>query len=318
VITVLTGGTGGAKLIEGLYRVLDEEALACIVNTGDDFKWWGLHVSPDIDSVVYALSGQLSPERGWGIRDDTFFCLKRMRGLGEPDWFQVGDRDLAMHLVRSNHLAAGRMLSEATSAITEKLGIRATILPMSDDAVETRVATSAGELSFQEYFVKRRHQDAVSRVWFEGATAAHPAPGVVEALHTARAIVLAPSNPVTSMGPILAVPGIREALQRTEASIIAVSPIIDGKAVSGPAATLMAAQGWPVSIAGVAKAYEGFLDMLIADSCDAEAARGLARGGLQVCCENILLRTNEDKARVAQAVLTQISQLSQQAASKAS
>jgi LPPG:FO 2-phospho-L-lactate transferase len=318
LIVVLTGGTGGAKLVEGFYRVLGDEVLTCIVNTGDDFKWWGLHISPDIDSVTYALSGLLSPERGWGVRDDTFFCLETMRGLGEPDWFQVGDRDLAVHLLRSRMLAEGRTLSEATAAIVAGLGIRAQVLPMSDFAVETRVETPAGELNFQEYFVKRRHQDEVRRVWFEGATEAKSAPGVIEAIHSARAIILAPSNPVTSIGPILAVPGIREALRQTAANIVSVSPIVDGKPVSGPAGILMAAQGLEVSIAGVAKAYEDFLDMLVADLCDAEAARRLNGEGLMVGCENILLQKDEDKTRLAEAVLEQISQLPSRMPSKVS
>ncbi|HEX8814373.1 MAG TPA: 2-phospho-L-lactate transferase [Terriglobales bacterium] len=309
MIVVLTGGTGGAKLVDGLYRVVGDEALTCIVNTGDDFRWWGLHVSPDIDSVVYALAGMLSPERGWGVRDDTFFALETMRKLGEPDWFQVGDRDLAIHLVRTKLLKEGRTLSAATATIAEKLGVEARILPMSDSAVETRVETEAGELNFQEYFVKRRHRDPVTGVRLEGAAEARPAPGVVEAIRSAQAIVLAPSNPITSIGPILAVPGIRAALRETAAGVIAVSPMVGDRAFSGPAADLMAMQGLPVSIAGVAKAYEDFLDVLIVDSCDADAARGLERQGIEVHCENILLRTNEDKIRLARVVLAQISRL---------
>jgi LPPG:FO 2-phospho-L-lactate transferase len=318
LIVVLTGGTGGAKLVEGFYRVLGNEALTCIVNTGDDFKWWGLHISPDIDSVTYALSGLLSAERGWGVRDDTFFCLETMRGMGEPDWFQVGDRDLAVHLLRSRMLAEGKTLSEATAAIVAGLGIRARILPMSDFAVETQVETSAGELNFQEYFVQRRHQDAVRRVKFQGATEAKAAPGVMESIHAARAIILAPSNPVTSIGPILAVPGIREALRHTAANIVSVSPIVGGKPVSGPAGVLMAAQGLEVSIAGVATAYADFLDVLVADLCDVETARRLNSEGFVVRCENILFRSDEHKIRLAEAVLEQISQLPSQTTSKVS
>ena len=303
MIAVLTGGTGGAKFVEGLHRLVPAQQLTCIVNTGDDFKWWGLHISPDLDSITYALAGRLSPERGWGVRDDTFFCLQTMRELGEPSWFQVGDRDLAIHLARSRMLAEGKTLSEATAAITEKLGVNARILPMTDSPVETRVETPDGEFNFQEYFVKRRHQDQVKSVRFDGAAKAQPAPGVVDAIHSAHAVILAPSNPITSIGPILAVPGIREALRAAPADVLAISPIVANSAVSGPAGALMAAQGYCVSIAGVAQVYADFLDILVVDQRDADAARELNRPGLRVHCEDTIMRTLDDKARLAQTVL---------------
>ena len=303
MIVVLTGGTGGAKFVEGLHRVVHDEQLTCIVNTGDDFKWWGLHISPDLDSITYALAGLLSPERGWGMRDDTFFCLQTMSELGEPSWFQTGDRDLAIHLLRSRMLAEGKTLSEATAAICAKLGLQPRILPMTDSPVETRIETPAGELNFQEYFVKRRHQDPVKSVRFGGAAEAQPAPGVIDAIGSARAVIIAPSNPITSIGPVLAVPGVREALRATPASVVAISPIVGDAAVSGPAGTLMAAQGYPVSIAGVAQGYADFLDMLVVDRCDAQAARELHRAGLRVHCENTIMRTGDDKTRLAEAVL---------------
>lgn len=303
MIVVLTGGTGGAKFVEGLYRVVTAQQLTCIVNTGDDFKWWGLHISPDLDSITYALAGRLSPERGWGIREDTFFCLQTMRELGEVSWFQIGDRDLAVHLLRSRMLAEGKVLSEATAAIAAKLGVDARILPMTDSPLATRIETPDGEFNFQEYFVKRRHRDQVKAVRFDGAAEARPAPGVVDAIHAASAVILAPSNPITSIGPILAVPGIREALRATPAGVAAISPIIGNSAVSGPAGTLMAAHGYPVSIAGVAQAYADFLDILIVDRRDADAARELNSPGLRVHCENILMRTADDKSRLAEAVL---------------
>jgi len=303
LIVVLTGGTGGAKLVEGLNRIISGEPLTCIVNTGDDFKWWGLHISPDLDSITYALAGLLSPERGWGIDEDTFFCLQFMRELGQESWFQTGDRDLAIHLLRSRMLREGKTLSEVTATITAKLGIDARILPMSDSPVETRITTPAGELNFQEYFVKRRHQDPVQSVHFVGAAEARPAPAVIEAIHSARAVIFAPSNPITSIGPILAVPGIRDSLRATSASVVAISPIIGGAAVSGPAGALMAAQGYPVSIAGVAQAYAGFLDMLIVDQHDSKAADELKHPGLSVHCENTIMRTADDKTTLAQRVL---------------
>ena len=241
MIVVLTGGTGGAKFVDGLCRIVPAEELAVIVNTGDDHEWWGLYVSPDIDSIAYALSGLLSPERGWGVRGDTFHCLQQMKELGEETWFSVGDRDLATHILRTKLLAEGRTLSEVTRIISEKLGVLQRILPMSDQRVETRIGTPFGELSFEEYFVKRWYQDPVESVRFAGATECDPAPGVVEAIAAAAAVLIAPSNPVTSIGPILAVPGIREALRDTSAPVVAVSPIIGTAAVSGPAANLMAA-----------------------------------------------------------------------------
>jgi LPPG:FO 2-phospho-L-lactate transferase len=290
-------------LVEGLHRVAGDERITCIVNTGDDFEWWGLHISPDIDSIMYALAGVLSAERGWGVQDDTFFCLQTMRELGEESWFQVGDRDLAIHLLRSKLLAEGKTLSAATELIGAKLGVKAHILPMSDSRFETRIETPKGEINFQEYFVKRRYQDPVKAVRFEGAVEAKPAPGVIDVIRSARAVILAPSNPVTSIGPILAVPGIGEALKATPARVIAVSPIIGQNAISGPAAKLMAAQGFAVSIAGVAEAYRDFLDILVVDGVDADAAEGWNYPGLRVCCENIIMKTADDKNRMARAVL---------------
>jgi LPPG:FO 2-phospho-L-lactate transferase len=303
MIVVLTGGTGGAKFVEGLRQVASPQELTFVVNTGDDLRWWGLYVSPDVDSITYALSGLLSRERGWGVKGDTFFCLQGMGELAEPIWFHVGDRDLAVHLLRSRMLAEGKTLTEATTDICARLGVQARILPMSNSRVETRVETPAGELSFQEYFVQRWYQDPVKSVRFAGATEAEPAPGVVEAIMSAGAVVLAPSNPVTSIGPILAVPGVREALRLTKATVAAISPIVGDAAVSGPAGILMAAQGFPVSIAGLARSYEDFLDILIADLRDAEAARQLTRPGLRVHCTNTIMRNSDDRAKLARTVL---------------
>src|SRR5712671_2889634 len=223
MICVLTGGTGGAKFVDGLRQVIPPEVITMVVNTGDDLLWWGLYVSPDIDSITYVLSGLLSRERGWGVKGDTFLCLQAMGQLGEPTWFHTGDRDLAMHLLRSRLLAEGKTLSEATTTICDKLGVRARILPMSDSRVETRVDTPSGELSFEEYFVQRWYQDPVKSVRFAGASDAEPAPGVVESIMSASAVILAPSNPVTSIGSILAVADIREALRQTKATVAAVS-----------------------------------------------------------------------------------------------
>jgi LPPG:FO 2-phospho-L-lactate transferase len=271
MIVVFTGGTGGTKLVQGLQHVLAPKELTVIVNTGDDIEWWGLHVSPDVDSVLYGLGDLLSKDRGWGVEGDSFRCLDRMKQMGQPGWFSLGDLDLATHLTRTAMLRAGKSLSEATAELAAKFEIRARVLPMSDQRVSTMLDTSKGTLTFQEYFVRERHQVDVHAVRFEGADQARPAPGVLESIESADAIVFAPSNPVTSIGPILAVPGIRAALRRTPAPISAVSPIVGGAAVSGPAAQLMQMKGWTSTIAGVAMAYEDFLDVLVVDSADAEA-----------------------------------------------
>jgi len=304
MICVLTGGTGGAKFVQGLHAVLPPAELVVVVNTGDDLRWWGLHVSPDLDSVVYALAGLLSRDRGWGLEGDTFHCRDQMKSLGAPAWFQLGDRDLATHLARTQLLAGGRTLSQATARIASAVGVRSRIVPMSDDPVETRVRTADGrDLSFQEFFVRDRYQPAVRTVRFQGAENSRPAPGVVEAILSAHAVLIAPSNPITSIGPILAVPGIRQALQDTAAPVAAVSPIVGDAPVSGPAGALMSAHGLSVSIAGVAETYSGFLDILIADQADAAAAFELRRPELPVHCVPTIMRSDADKIALARAAL---------------
>jgi LPPG:FO 2-phospho-L-lactate transferase len=304
MIVVLTGGTGGAKFVDGLRQVIAQEEMTLIVNTGDDLIWWGLYVSPDIDSIAYVLAGLLSKERGWGVQGDTFYCLQAMGQLGQPIWFKTGDRDLAIHVLRTKLLGEGKSLTQATAEISAALAVKAKILPMSDTPVETRVMTPMGELSFQEYFVQRWYQDPVQSVRFAGIEGAEPAPGVIAAIKAADAVLLAPSNPITSIGPILAVRGIREALLETRARIAAVSPIVGDAAVSGPAGNLMQAQGLPVSIAGVAESYLDFLDLLIVDKSDAGRAAELRNRGLQVECANAVMKTTEDRVTLARTVLS--------------
>ena len=304
MIVVLTGGTGGAKFVDGLRQVIAQEEMTLIVNTGDDLIWWGLYVSPDIDSIAYVLAGLLSKERGWGVQGDTFYCLQAMGQLGQPIWFKTGDRDLAIHVLRTKLLGEGKSLTQATAEISAALAVKAKILPMSDTPVETRVMTPMGELSFQEYFVQRWYQDPVQSVRFAGIEGAEPAPGVIAAIKAADAVLLAPSNPITSIGPILAVRGIREALLETRARIAAVSPIVGDAAVSGPAGNLMQAQGLPVSIAGVAESYLDFLDLLIVDKSDTGRAAELRNRGLQVECANAVMKTTEDRVTLARTVLS--------------
>jgi len=303
LITVLTGGTGGAKFVDGLRQIVPADELTVIVNTGDDLLWWGLYVSPDLDSITYMLSGRLSQERGWGIKGDTFYCLRAMGQLGQPTWFNAGDRDLATHILRSKLLADGKTLSHVTSEIAERLGVKARILPMSNSRVETRIGTPIGEISFEEYFVQRWYQDPVESVRFAGASDAEPAPGVIEAIRSAKVILLAPSNPVTSIAPILAVPGIRDALRESRGQIAAVSPIVAGAAVSGPAGTLLESQGIEVSIAGVAMYYHDFLDLLVVDTRDAQGAEELRKTGMRVHCTPTIMRTNEDRIALAEVTL---------------
>src|SRR5215470_11002548 len=304
MICLLSGGTGGAKFVEGLRQVIPADEVTIVVNTGDDLLWWGLYVSPDIDSITYALSGRLSRERGWGVKGDTFLCLQAMGQLGEPTWFHTGDRDLAVHLLRSRLLAEGRTLSEATTIVCGKLGVKARLLPMTNSRVETRVDTPIGDLSFEEYFVQRWYQDPVRSVRFAGASDAEPAPGVLDAIRRAEAVILAPSNPITSIGPILAVPGIHDALVRARGKIVAVSPIVGSAPVAGPAGILMEAQGFPCSIAGVAKAYADFLDILICDARDARSAETLRQTGLRVHCTQTIMRSADDKAALAREALS--------------
>lgn len=308
MIVVLTGGTGGAKFAEGLKQVVHSDELTFIVNTGDDLRWWGLPVSPDLDSITYSLAGLLSRERGWGIEGDTFDFLQAKGSQGAPVWFRVGDRDLATHRARAQLLSQGFTLSEATSELASRLGVAARILPMSDDRVETRVETPLGELSFEEYFVRERHQVQVSRVRFVGAEQSRPAPGVLDAIERADAILLAPSNPITSIGPILAVPGIREALRTTAAPVAAVSPIVGGDAVSGPAAALMELQGFPATAEGVARAYSDFLDVLIVDSRDAAEVEPIEALGVRALATNTIMASQEDRAALAAFVLEAVRQ----------
>jgi LPPG:FO 2-phospho-L-lactate transferase len=307
MIVVLTGGTGGAKFVDGLRQVVPARDLTLITNTGDDLEWWGLNVSPDLDSITYVLAGLLSKERSWGVKGDTFFCLQAMGELAEPIWFHTGDRDLAVHLLRTKLLKQGKTLTEATAEIAARMGVQARILPMTNSRVETRVDTPIGELSFEEYFVQRWYQDPVQSVRFDGVETAQPAPGVIDAILTASAVLVAPSNPVTSIGPILAVPGIVEALHQTRAPVAAVSPIVANAAVSGPAGILMAAQGLPVSVAGVAQAYREFLDILVIDDRDAQAAEELRQSGLRVHCANTIMSGAKEKTELADKVLSSIS-----------
>jgi LPPG:FO 2-phospho-L-lactate transferase len=303
VIVALAGGTGAAKLLRGLARVTDPSRLFIVGNTGDDLEWWGLHVSPDLDSVAYALAGLLDGGRGWGVRDDTFHCLGAMERLGRETWFRLGDRDLATHLHRTLLLRAGASLTAATRAITDALGVAARLVPMSDEPVRTELRTDKGWLSLEEFFVRERCAPDVLEVVYRGAPEARPGPGVLDAIGSAEAIVVCCSNPVTSIGPILAVPGVVDALARAAAPVVAVSPIVGGRAVSGPAAKLLTARGLEASPRGVARAYRPWLDALVIDAADRRDAADLERDGVRAVIADALMPDAAAEARLARVVL---------------
>ena len=302
-ITALAGGTGAAKLLRGLGRVLDPRDLTVVVNTGDDTLIWGLHVSPDLDTVCYTLGGVIDERKGWGLTDETFHALDQIARYGEPVWFNLGDRDLATHLHRSRLLREGRSLTQITRAIAQALGVTATVLPMSDQPVRTRILGPDGWLAFQEYFVREKAQVEVRAVNYAGAPAARPAPGVLDAIRTADAVLVCPSNPITSIGPILAVPGLVEALQSTEAIVAAVSPIVGGDAVSGPAGRLMAAAGLPVSATGVARAYGGWLDLLVFDEQDRTLAPEIRSAGAAPVVAPTMMSSRDAEVTLARHVV---------------
>ncbi len=303
MLVVLTGGTGGAKLIEGLAAEIDPADLTIICNTGDDAVFHGLYVSPDIDTITYTLAGLSDSKKGWGIRGDTFTTLEQLRRLGNDAWFNLGDKDLATHITRTQLLNEGIKLSEVTERIRRQLGVQSRILPMSDDRVETRVQTLQGELSFQEFFVKERWARDVASVRFVGAEQAQPAPGVLDAIDHAQAIIVCPSNPITSIGPILAVPGIRAALKQTGAPVIGVSPIIGAAAISGPAHRLMVASGFAASAAGVAGCYADFLDTLLIADEDRAAGPAVEAFTIMPICTDIRMGDFAAKRRLAREVL---------------
>ncbi|MEX2224585.1 MAG: 2-phospho-L-lactate transferase [Candidatus Rokuibacteriota bacterium] len=302
-LTALAGGTGAAKLLRGLYRVMEPRDLTVVVNTGDDAEIWGLHVSPDLDTVSYTLAGVIDERKGWGLTGETFHALDQIARFGEPLWFNLGDRDLATHLHRTRLLREGRTLTDITCAIASALGVAATVLPMSDQPVRTRILGPDGWLTFQEYFVREKAQVEAREVEYAGAAQSRPAPGVLEAIASAQAVVVCPSNPITSVGPILAVPGLVEALRATSATVVAVSPIVGGDAVSGPAGRLMASAGLPVSAVGVARAYASWLDRLVFDEQDRALASEIQALGVAPIPAPTMMSSREAEITLARHVL---------------
>lgn len=297
-VVVLTGGVGGAKLVHGLTLAMDPQDVVAVVNTGDDFRHVGLHVSPDIDTILYTLSGQASRAQGWGREGESWNFMEALRRLGGDDWFQLGDGDLALHVLRTLRLDRGDSLSEITQEFARAWKITASILPMSNQPVATILQTEAGELEFQDYFVRRRCEPEVKAMSFSGAAQARPAPGVLEAVAAARTIVIAPSNPYLSIDPILAVPGLSEAMRAAGAPVVAVSPIIGGAAVKGPTAKLMAELGVRVDNTTIADHFEGLIDGLLIDAGDDVPERDLV-----VAQADILMSDDGGRERVARAAL---------------
>ena len=302
-VVALCGGIGGAKLALGLSRMLEPRQLTIIVNTGDDFEHLGLSISPDIDTVLYTLGGVADRDRGWGRADETWQFMETLRELGGEHWFQLGDRDLAMHVERTAFLRSGGTLSAFITRTARALGIGARILPMTDDRVRTVVDTDTGTLSFQRYFVERRCTPVVQALRFEGAREAAPASGVLSALAdlAARAVVICPSNPYLSIDPILAVPGIRDALENTPAPVIAVSPIIAGQAVKGPTVKIMAELGIEAAARSIAAHYHGLIDGLVIDNGDAADAASV---GVPVLVTRTLMQDVVDRDRLAADVVS--------------
>lgn len=301
-ITVLAGGVGAARFLEGLCRAADPADVTAICNVGDDFEWHGLHVSPDIDTVIYTLAG-LEGELGWGVRGDTRAALDELAELGEEPWFQIGDRDLATHVWRTERLRAGRPLSEVTAGLARLRGLGLALLPVTDDPHPTVVITPDGPLDFQDYFVRGRASAEVVGVEFAGAASAKPAPGVLEALGGADVVIVAPSNPFVSIEPILVVHGVSEALRDTSAPVVAVSPIVGGEAVKGPAAAMMRTLGHEVSALGVARLYAGLVDVFVLDAVDGALAPAVEELGMRAVVTDTMMTGPERRLALARAVL---------------
>jgi LPPG:FO 2-phospho-L-lactate transferase len=303
MILTLAGGIGAARFLDGLTRVVPPGEVYIIGNTADDTDIYGLHISPDLDTVVYTLAGLANPVEGWGIHNDTFESLAALGRLGEEVWFRLGDRDLATHIFRTNQLRSGARLSAVTAQMAKKLGVRSSVVPMSDDPVRTIVQTSGGKLAFQTYFVRRRAKDRVLGVTFEGAAESRPAPGILKAIRGADGIVFCPSNPLISVGPILAVPGIRKAIAGRKCPSAAISPIVGGRAIKGPAAQMMKTMGMEVSALGVARIYQGLVDVLVIDNVDASLAPAIEKLGVRTVVTNTIMNGTREKKALARTVV---------------
>ena len=300
---VLAGGVGAARLLAGLVQVVDPTTLTAVVNTADDLVLHGLEISPDLDTVTYTLAGAIDPERGWGLGGETWHAMEGLRRYGGDAWFNLGDRDLGTHLFRTARLQAGASLSQVTAEIAAAWGLQLRLLPVTDDAIRTRVTVADGEIGFQDYFVHRKHAVAVRAVRFEGAAEAAPAPGVLEAIAAAATVVIAPSNPIVSIGPVLAVPGVRAAVAARRKDVVAVSPIVAGAALKGPADRLLTELGHESSVVGVARIYAELAATLVIDAADEALAGAVEAEGLRCVVTDTIMSSPERSAALARSVL---------------
>jgi len=303
-ITALAGGVGASKLLLGLYAEMDPRNLTIIVNTGDDIALHGLKISPDLDIVTYTLAGLIDPKKGWGFRGETFHTLKRLITFGRENWFNLGDRDLATHIHRTALLREGKSLAEAAETIRVALGVKSRILPMANEPVPTIIDSNEGPLHFQEYLVKRRAEPVLRGIRFQNVESARPAPGVLEAIREADRIIICPSNPLISIGPILAVPGIREALRQRKRDVIAVCPIVGGKSLKGPSDKMLAQLGHDSSVTGVAKLYADFTNTFVIDPQDKSQSAPISALGLQPVVLPTIMKTLTQKRRLARNLLS--------------
>jgi LPPG:FO 2-phospho-L-lactate transferase len=301
-ITALAGGVGASKLLLGLYGVMDPQLLTIIVNTGDDIVLHGLKISPDLDIVTYTLAGVIDSAKGWGFRGETFHALKRLAVFGRANWFNLGDRDLATHVHRTAMLAEGKTLSQAADSIRTALGVKSRILPMSDDPIPTIIDSNEGALHFQEYLVKRRAEPIVRGIRFVGVESARPAPGVLESIANADRILICPSNPLISIGPILGVPGVREQLQAHREKVFAVCPIVGGKSLKGPSDKMLAQLGHEPTALGVAKLYAPFTGTLVIDPADKSQSAAIVALGMKVAILPTVMKTLAQKRKLASAL----------------
>jgi LPPG:FO 2-phospho-L-lactate transferase len=302
-VVLLAGGTGGTKLAHGFAQILPAADLTIVVNVADDLELHGLHVSPDVDALLYTLGGLIDAERGWGLRDDTYTALEKLGRLGAPTWFRIGDGDLATHVERTRRLRSGETLTAATAALASALDIAVRILPATDDRLRTLIETDDGVIDFQTYFVALRQEPDVRGVRFEGVDTARPTPHVLDAIRDAELIVIGPSNPLVSIGPILAIAGMRDALLAASATRVAVSPIVAGRALKGPADRMLASMGHESSALGVARLYQGIVHSFVLDEADAGLAPAVAELGLATHTLPTVMRSDVERAALAQALV---------------
>lgn len=310
-VTVLAGGFGAARLLDGLVRICEPRAVTAVVNCGDDFRLHGLDISPDLDTITYCLAGQLNPETGWGLKDDSWRALEMLRNLGGQSWFGLGDRDLGTHLYRTQRLSEGAPLSAVTAELASRWGVEVRLLPVTDDRLRTRLVVDDGdgtEIGFQDYFVRLRHAVAVRSVRFVGATQARPAPGVLDAIADAAAVIIAPSNPIVSIGPVLALARVRRAVAERREATVAISPIVAGAALRGPAGRLMAELGHESSVVGVARLYAPVAGTLVIDEADASLAPAVESEGVRCVVAPSIMHTPAEAAALARTALSAVEQ----------